>query len=327
MDHRDEEQLARAHSLTQRLLSTLEANPYQPLCHEKCVSQAAESLVSHLPQDGYGLTRTHDHLVKDVIQGLNGSSLASSYYGFVTGGVTSAARIADVWASVYDQNVAVHLPKETIATNVEDRALCLLLELLEYEPSQWPVRVLTTGATASNILGLACGRQYVIKERLKKLGKSVVDGESLLSACRRAQVSDFSVLTNLPHSSVSKAANVVGVGSSCIVNVARDDDVTRLDVDKVRQSLLISSQSGVAAIVAISCGEVNTGAFATRSLAEVQELRDLCDEHGAWLHVDGGKFLLRLQYIESYSSRTLQATHTSISISYLVDLTDLPYGY
>ena len=298
MDHRDEGQLARAHSLTQRLLSAVETNPYQPLCHEECVSQAADSLVSNLPQDGYGLTRTHDHLVKDVIQGLNGSSLASSYYGFVTGGVTPAARIADIWASVYDQNVAVHLPKETVATNVEDRALCLLLELLEYEPSQWPVRVLTTGATASNILGLACGRQYVITERLKKLGKSVVDGESLLSACRRALISDFSILTNLSHSSVAKAANIVGLGSLCIVNVARDDDATRLDVEKVRQSLLASSQSGVAAILAISCGEVNTGAFATRSLAEVQELRGLCDQHGAWLHVDGGKLLFRFLYVQ-----------------------------
>ena len=291
MDQHDGDELAKAHSLTRRLLSSLEDNPYQPLCHEKRVSQAADSLVSILPEDGYGLEETHSHLVDDVIQGLNGSSLASSYYGFVTGGVTPAARIGEVWASVYDQNVAVHLPKETVATIVEDRALTLLLQLLEFEPSQWPVRVLTTGATASNILGLACGRQYVITKRLKKLGKDSVDGEGLLSACRRALISDFCVLSNLPHSSISKAANIVGLGSSCIVNVARDEDVTRLDVNRVREYLLAADRSGVAAIVAISCGEVNTGAFATRDIAEVQELRDLCDQYGAWLHVDGGELL------------------------------------
>jgi glutamate/tyrosine decarboxylase-like PLP-dependent enzyme len=39
--------------------------------------------------------------------------------------------------------------------------------------------------------------------------------------------------------------------------------------------------------VAISCGEVNTGRFATTGIDQMKEIRRLCDEYGAWLHVDG----------------------------------------
>jgi len=39
--------------------------------------------------------------------------------------------------------------------------------------------------------------------------------------------------------------------------------------------------------VVISCGEVNTGHFATAGIQQLQQLRKLCDQYGSWLHVDG----------------------------------------
>jgi len=43
-----------------------------------------------------------------------------------------------------------------------------------------------------------------------------------------------------------------------------------------------------ASIVAISCGEVNTGFFAT-DLADMKRIRSLCDDAGAFIHCDGGE--------------------------------------
>lgn len=40
-------------------------------------------------------------------------------------------------------------------------------------------------------------------------------------------------------------------------------------------------------ILAISSGEVNTGRFATDSLAQMMKLRQICSENGIWIHVDG----------------------------------------
>lgn len=44
-----------------------------------------------------------------------------------------------------------------------------------------------------------------------------------------------------------------------------------------------------ALMVVVSCGEVNTGLFATNRLESMQNIRLLCDRYNAWLHVDGGR--------------------------------------
>lgn len=40
------------------------------------------------------------------------------------------ARVAENLVSTYDQNPQVHLPNQTVASNVEDKALRLLMDLL-----------------------------------------------------------------------------------------------------------------------------------------------------------------------------------------------------
>ena len=258
-----------------------------PLPETEAIQRAEASLIQDIPKTGRGLHWTSEHVSTDIVPGLNGSSLSPNYYGFVTGGVTPAARVADRWTSLLDQNVSVHLPKETIATVVEDRGIRLLLELLGFKNSEWPSRTLTTGATASNILGLACGRQWVIETRAKQLGQRLGAGESFLSACRKASIDDFQILSTMPHSSLAKAASIVGIGSTCIVDLSRDGDILRFDLGKLEAAL---SRSNRASIVAISCGEVNTGHFATKSFDELRAIREICDRYGAWIHVDGGEY-------------------------------------
>lgn len=87
------------------------------------IERAESSLPTILIDEGIGLERLQEHFSKDIILALNGSSLSPNYYGFVTGGVTPAALIADRIVSLYDQNVQVHLPQESIATRLEDTAL------------------------------------------------------------------------------------------------------------------------------------------------------------------------------------------------------------
>lgn len=274
-------------------------NPPHPLLPDpSSVTKAAESLYNSLPRDGHSLESTTEHLLRDIVPGLNASSLSPTYYGFVTGGVTPAAVLADNIVSLYDQNVQVHLPQESVATLVEDRALRMLLELLDFDLEQWTARTLTTGATASNVQGLACGREYVISETLTRAGRERRLGEGILSSCLRAGVEKFQILTTLPHSSLGKAANIVGVGSQALVDVSREDHFIDFDLKRL-EDLLATPQA--ASIVVISCGEVNTGLFATHSIDQVRAIRKLCGQYGAWLHVDGGK----LRYLPMLTAHRL----------------------
>ncbi|KAI4145176.1 MAG: hypothetical protein L6R39_003916 [Caloplaca ligustica] len=273
------------------------------LPHASALQRASSRIISTLPDEGRGIQSTTAHVLDDLASALNHQALSPHYYGFVTGGISPAARVAEQVVSLYDQNVAVHLPEETIATKVEDRALRLLLQLFNFDVEAWPGRTFTTGATASNVMGLACGREFVTNEAIRKRRKheacettETVGEMGLLAACREADITDFQILTTLPHSSLKKASSVVGLGRSCFHRVSRSEDELEFDLELLEERL---RRPHTASIVVISCAEVNTGFFATHGYSDVDALRSLCDKYGAWLHVDAGMYTLFSRRLES----------------------------
>jgi glutamate/tyrosine decarboxylase-like PLP-dependent enzyme len=278
--------------------------PHNVLPSPSTLEMARSRLQAHLPIQGVGLEESIRHLQEDLAPAFNGSSRSANYYGFVTGGATPVAALADNLVTAYDQNVQVHLPNETIATEVEDRALSLLCELLDFEPEQWPHRIFTTGATTANILGLACGREYIIAEASahRTDTENSVGEFGIVEAVRKAGIDEIQILTTVPHSSLSKAAGILGLGRASVKLLGRADAPHKFDMQLLKKSL---EQPGAASIVAVSASEVNTGLFATSGLEEMQELRKLCDMYGAWVHVDGAFGLFgRVLTSPEYSSVT-----------------------
>ncbi|KAK4553426.1 hypothetical protein LTR86_009483 [Recurvomyces mirabilis] len=257
----------------------------------EAIRKARRSLLQTLPNDGLGADHVEAHLKQDIVPGLNRPSESSHYYGFVIGGATTAARTADHIAVEADQNVHVHLPKETVATDVEDRATHMVCELLNLIPEDWPHRIFSTGATASNVLGLACGREHVIQKSASHASsqQSVSVAEmGIHKAMMWAGISDVQILTTVPHSSLRKAASIVGLGRAAVIDVGRIDLPHRFDMAFLEDHL---RDAKTASIVAVSCAEVNTGLFATDG-HDMARIRALCDKYSAWLHVDAAFGLL-----------------------------------
>ncbi|KZL83159.1 pyridoxal-dependent decarboxylase [Colletotrichum incanum] len=240
-------------------------------------------------EEGYlsalGTEATLSHIIDEVVPGLNGQARSGRYYGFVTGGSLPVAEAADNIVSALDQNVQVHLPSQTVATELESVALRMLADVLGLEDGKgeeevWKGRTFTTGATASNVLGLACGREAVIEKRGGRVGEV-----GILGACLAAGVKEIQVLTSMGHSSLSKAASVVGLGRASVKELpVSANEPWRLDLGAVERHL---NREGAASIIAVSAGEVNTGRFATGGFEEMRRLRELADKFGAWIHVDG----------------------------------------
>ncbi|WQF88591.1 Putative pyridoxal phosphate-dependent decarboxylase, pyridoxal phosphate-dependent transferase [Colletotrichum destructivum] len=298
-------------------------------------SMALANASASLPRptkEGYlsplGTEATLTHILDEVVPGLNGQARSGRYYGFVTGGSLPVAEAADNIVSALDQNVQVHLPSQTVATELESVALKMLADVLGLEEGVgeadvWEGRTFTTGATASNILGLACGREAVIERRGGRVSEA-----GILGACLAAGVKEIQVLTSMGHSSLFKAASVVGLGRASVKEVpASTDEPWRLDLDALERAL---SREGVVSIIAVSAGEVNTGRFATGGFAEMRRLRDLADKFGAWIHVDGafGIFARALESTPEFEKIRGLASGLEFADSITVDghkLLNVPY--
>ena len=313
-------------------LQVLQNQPISLLPELSVIENTKSFLFGNIPEHGLGIETTTRHLLQRIVPGLNASSLSPNYYGFVTGGTTPAARIADNIVSTYDQNPAVHLPDQTVASNVEDRALRLLMDFLRFDQREWS-GIFSTGATASNVLGLACGREYVLNKRIKsRFGPSSeesVGSLGLLKACRLAGVEEINIFTTTAHSSLFKASSILGLGRACVHDVGALTGSVTFDIERLEQQLH-SNRHSCASIVVVSCGEVNTGLFATHSHAEVQALRDICNRYGAWLHVDGafGLFARLLEGLPEFETVAQGTQGMALADSVAADghkLLNVPY--
>jgi glutamate/tyrosine decarboxylase-like PLP-dependent enzyme len=266
---------------------------------------ARQSLPQTLTENGHA--DWSKHLIRDIVPALNAASLSPNYYGFITGGCTPAALFGDTLASIYDQNVQVHLPQQTIATNVESCALNLLLDLFHLDRNVWGHSpTFTTGATASNALGLAMGREWILRCKSEERGTSLrsIAEHGIHEVMESTGVKRIQILSTMPHSSIAKAASILGIGRSNIVSVTKTaisgDFNIGIDLDRLEEE---AKKAEVVNILVISAGEVNTGRFATKGLEEMKQMRSICDQHGIWIHVDGafglfGRLLTHVDLVE-----------------------------
>lgn len=185
------------------------------------------------------------------------------YFGFVTGGCTPAALLADWIVAGTDQNVAQG--GDSISSEVESQALAWLRELFQL-PSNFE-GILTTGATASNILGLLCARQFAGEQQGLDIAR---DG-----FCD----ADISVFSATPHASSQKAMAIVGLGRNQIQAVDCLPDSEAMEVTSLAKRLAANTSPGK--IVIASAGTVTGTDF-----DDLVAIAALCKQHNAWLHVD-----------------------------------------
>jgi glutamate/tyrosine decarboxylase-like PLP-dependent enzyme len=168
------------------------------------------------------------------------------FFGLITGGTTPASIVGDFLATLYDLNVCLHVPKETIATSVEHLALDMVLDLCNIPREAYPGKLLTTGATASNTIGMLLGRQWVGKKRWNI--DIAEDG-----FCGKV----IKVIGGSVHSSVVKAVGVAGIGRRNYIDVSLDQEGRKWDLTKL-EDILKHQKAGTTegSIVVVGCGEV-----------------------------------------------------------------------
>ncbi|MDT5025135.1 MAG: aromatic-L-amino-acid/L-tryptophan decarboxylase, partial [Micromonosporaceae bacterium] len=105
------------------------------------------------------------------------------------------------------------------------------------------------------------------------------------------------------HGSARKAAELLGIGSANIHTIASDDHY-RMRTDLLQGQIAHDLGEGLVPVaVMASAGTVNTGA-----IDPLDEIADICAQHGVWLHVDGSyggpAVLLLARYAQTRAALT-----------------------
>lgn len=193
----------------------------------------------------------------------------------------------------------VHNAHASLATTLEANTLTMLTELLRLSPQVWGGRAITPGATGSNILAIATARDVLLDRRLAARGSAeTVASLGIVGACGEAGVRGVQILTAAAHSSVFKAAGVLGLGRGNVRDVGVEGEPWRLDLEKVRRE---AGREGWVSVVVVGMGEVNTGRFfgGEEEMAGLKACLEECAPGAAWIHVDGGMYGLYLQNLLS----------------------------
>lgn len=160
----------------------------------------------------------------------------------------------------------------------------MLLDLLHLPKAEFPGRAMTTGATGGNIIGLAIAREGIVD---KVSGGKISIGElGLVEGLAAAGMKGIQVVTAGSHSSVAKAASVVGIGRNGIKELGKKEKMWEFDLERLKEELNDARRRNVGTVVVLGMGEVNSGRFPARG--EVNEVKRLVDmqEGWAWLHID-----------------------------------------
>ncbi|MEW2503140.1 pyridoxal-dependent decarboxylase [Amycolatopsis sp. NPDC047767] len=218
---------------------------------------------AELPENGVGARAALAEFGRRWAPGF-AASAGPRYLGFVTGGATPAAVAGDWLTAAADQNPVSSL--DSSASDLERETVGWLAKLFGLGPEFSGAFV--SGATMSNVVGLAIGREWLGE----RLGVTVADaGVAALGAVE--------VLSGSPHSSALKAMSVLGLGRSALRPVTVRPGREAVDVEALEREL--AALGGRPAIVIANAGTVNTVDF-----DDLRAIAALKAKYPFWLHVD-----------------------------------------
>ncbi|HET9331098.1 MAG TPA: aminotransferase class V-fold PLP-dependent enzyme [Steroidobacteraceae bacterium] len=219
-------------------------------------SEVAHAFAEALPETGLGAAAL----------GALGAVLERSraptgrFYGYVLGSGEPVAALADLLASVLNQNVTAwrSAPAAVTIERQVVQGLAAAIGCAGFSGS------LCGGGSMANLMGLAMAREARLPANEHGARPGVVYASSEV------------------HMSIPKAMGLLGLGRTNLRMLPADADF-RLPLEALRAAVQSDRAAGLEPLAVVaSAGTVNTG-----SIDPLPEIGALCREQGLWLHVDG----------------------------------------
>ena len=183
------------------------------------------------------------------------------FFGYVLGSGEPVAALADLLASVLNQNVTAWRSAPAAVT-IERVVVGWLAEAIGCRGFAGS---LTGGGSSANLMGLAMAREA----RAPANGGGVEPGGVIYASSE-------------VHMSIPRAAAVLGLGYSAVRHVPVDASF-RMNVAELERAVEQDVRVGRRPLAVVaSAGTVNTGA-----IDPVRPIAEVARRHGLWMHVDG----------------------------------------
>jgi aromatic-L-amino-acid decarboxylase len=189
------------------------------------------------------------------------------FFGYINGSVAPIAALADLLASSINPNVG-GWTLSPVASEIEKQAVSWVAELIGYPSDAGGLFV--SGGNMANMVGLLAARVAKADAGVRSKG---------LSAAAPRLIAYASAET---HTWLQKSTDLFGLGTESVRWVETDAD-QRMNVEDLRRQIGEDVADGNQPFFVVgTAGTVSTGA-----IDPIRELREICDEFGLWLHVDG----------------------------------------
>jgi aromatic-L-amino-acid decarboxylase len=214
------------------------------------------------PQPPQAVYEEYVHYVLPYLLGNN----HPRFWGWIAGTGTVIGALAELLVA------AANSPSGAFAfmsaNYVENQVLNWFKAVLGY-PAE-ASGLLTSGCSASNLIGLAVARNSKAGCDLRQEGLRSVPKELVLYASQES------------HSSIQKAVELLGLGNRCLRRVPVNEAL-QMDLPALRAAIERDRDSGYLPFCVVgAAGTTNTGA-----IDDLNALADICQEENLWYHVDG----------------------------------------
>ena len=217
-----------------------------------------------LPEKPQGDAAVYEEFKKHILPHPMGN-IHPRFWGWVIGSGTALGMLAEMLAAGMNPNLG---GADHAANYVEVQVISWLKQMLNYPADA--SGLLVSGGSMANLVGLTVARNTLARVELRNQGLRAMPQDMVLYCSVEA------------HSSIQRAVELLGLGNRALRKIPVDAEY-RMNTAVLKQRIATDKDQGRQPFcIVANAGTVNTGAF-----DDIQQLADICQAEGLWLHVDG----------------------------------------